>query len=343
MHSHQSASVAAARDEIAKRYGSALLGLSYAQRGFIVAASGKKLVASDLSNIEGRVNAWVAGEAWKLDAFRAYDTVLSRDASGKAVRAGPDLYVASYARAWGVPIERVTKDDRQIGKVMELALGYQGGYGAFAAMGLAYGVHVVDRLEDAPRDAKRVLTREQVEDIKTRWRAAHPRIRATWYALQDAALAAIETPYKTFWVNNRIAYRFDGVHLYCRLPSSRCITYPYASIGDGTYGPQMQYWGIDSRPGRPKKWSQLSAYGGMLCENVVQGIAADILMCAFERIEDSGFPIIMHVHDEVVCEVAADDNTRTHVELARLMTAGEKWSLGLPLASDGWAAQRYRK
>lgn len=309
--------------------GSALKALSLAQRGFLIARTGMRFVASDLSGIEGRVNCWLAGEAWKVQAYRDYDAGI-----------GPDLYNVAYARAYGIPVERVTKPDRQIGKVMELALGYQGGKHAFASMGINYGVVVVEHLDDAPQSDVRVLTYDQAEDIKTKWRKAHPAIVAFWYALQDAALAAIETPRKTYWAR-QIAYRHDGVHLYCRLPSGRCITYPYASIGEGKFGPQMQYWGIDSRPGRNKKWSQLSAYGGMLCENVVQGTAADILMCAWERIEAAGYPIVLHVHDENVCEVPIGFGS--HQELSRLMTMGESWTDGLPLASHGWEGPRYKK
>lgn len=102
--------------------------VSSAIRGCIVAPPGKKLCVADLSNIEGRVLAWLAGELWKLQAFRDYDTIIGYDAEGKEIRKGHDLYALAYAKSFGVTPEAVmdNKDHgdgsmRQVGKVMELA------------------------------------------------------------------------------------------------------------------------------------------------------------------------------------------------------------------------------
>lgn len=118
-------------------------------RGVIIAPPGKKLVVADLSNIEGRVAAWLAGEGWKLQAFRDYDTIIGTDAEGEPIRKGPDLYRLAYARAFQIPVEEVTKDQRQIGKVMELMLQYGGGVGAFLTGAATYGIDLEQMAEAA--------------------------------------------------------------------------------------------------------------------------------------------------------------------------------------------------
>ena len=173
-------------------------------RGCIVAPAGKKLVVSDLSNIEGRVLAWLAGEDWKTRAFADYD-------KGK----GHDLYKLVYAKAFNVPPENVNKEQRQIGKVMELALGYEGGVGAFMTFASAYGIDLEAMAEDAEipaavwNEAQRawVWFNEQkrptfglseqafcvCDSFKRSWRYAHPHISTLWKTLESAAVEAIVT------------------------------------------------------------------------------------------------------------------------------------------------------
>lgn len=126
-------------------------------RGAIVAAPGKKLVVADLANIEGRMAAWLAGETAKLEAFRAYDASLIVDERGRPVLSAkgerqfrlPDLYIVAYAKAFNVPIEVVPAKggERQIGKVSELMLGFQGGVGAWITGAATYGIDLVQMTE----------------------------------------------------------------------------------------------------------------------------------------------------------------------------------------------------
>lgn len=95
--------------------------VSSAIRSCIVASNRQKLVVADLSNIEGRVQSWLANEEWKLKAFRDFDTIVGEDAKGKPLRLGPDLYKLAYAKAFGIEAEQVDDEQRQRGKVMELA------------------------------------------------------------------------------------------------------------------------------------------------------------------------------------------------------------------------------
>lgn len=134
-------------DVVKGLYGSTLDAVSWSLRPLLIAAPGKRFVSADFSNIEGRGLAWLAGEDWKLNAFRAFDTITGTDAKGEPVRAGPDNYRLSYAKSFGVPVDTVDDDQRQIGKVQELALGYQGGHGAFLSMAKNYGIDLEEIAE----------------------------------------------------------------------------------------------------------------------------------------------------------------------------------------------------
>ena len=197
---------------------------------------------SDFSNIEGRVLAWLADEFWKLQAFRDYDTIIGYDEKGKPKRKGEDLYKITASRVIGKPVADVTKDERQAqGKVPELALGYQGGPGAFDAMARGYGVDIGASYERlAAQDpevtaschkqyalrGKRTGMSERAwvaaEIIKLGWRAANPAIVAYWKRLEEMALDAVEN--RGHLVRGgKVAMLVKGSFLWLRLPSGRAL------------------------------------------------------------------------------------------------------------------------
>lgn len=283
-----------------------------------------KLVGGDLSNIEGRINAWLAGETWKVSAFRDYDA-----------GTGHDLYVLAYARSFGVSVDKVSKADRQLGKVMELALGYQGGVGAFQTMAAAYGVRVTD---------------DRAGELKAAWRDAHPAITQSWWDLQDAAIDAVANPGCIVPVlNDRIRYKVDRGFLWCRLPSGRVLAYAAPRIvwgsikrADGTTleKRQVEFEGVDSIT---KRWGPQRTYGGKQCENIVQAIARDVIVEAMFRAEAAGFPIVLTVHDEILAEVPESSTLHGPEALERIMCECPKWAAGLPLAAKAWEDKRYVK
>ncbi len=325
---------------------------SSAIRGCIVAPEGKKLVISDLSNIEGRVLTWLSGETWKINAFYAADR-------GE----GADLYKLAYAKAFNSDVDDVTKWQRQIGKVLELSMGFGGGGSALCAMALAYGMDLEEMaaaaLPTIPpamlKDAEGYLDWfEQVrgekieidrtvflvcECLKRMWRNAHPRIVQFWYDVEKAARSAINGKAKT--VNGLIFDRVGG-WLRIRLPSGRYLCYPSPCIvvtNKKTNRTGIKYHGVSPYS---RKWCQLSTFGGKLVENIVQAVARDVLAENMPEIMASGYEIVLTVHDEVITE-APDTPDFTASRLSSLLASCPTWASGLPLAAAGFETPRYRK
>lgn len=356
---------------------------SSAIRGAIVAPKGKKLVVADLSNIEGRVLAFLAGEEWKLQAFADFDTVqteggewitgtelvaayldrrpvpLARDAKGEPIRKGHDLYKLAYAKSFGIKPEAVSKDNRQVGKVQELALGYEGGVGAFLTFAAAYnidleamGEQAIDAIPDAIMgEAARALewTKQQkrptfglsdrawlvCDSFKRSWRYAHPAISSFWKDLEEAARLAVMRPGVTYECR-MLKLRRDGAWLRIRLPSGRFLCYPSPQLDDAG---KLSYMGVNQYS---RKWSRLKTYGGKLAENVTQAASRDVLAGNMPAIEAAGYQIVLSVHDENITE--AEDRDEFNADhLAGLMATTPTWAKGLPLAAAGFEAYRYRK
>jgi DNA polymerase len=321
---------------------------SSAVRGCIVAPDGKKLVVADLSNIEGRMIAWLAGEEWKLQAFRDFDR-------GK----GADLYKLAYAKAFAVSPESVSKDQRQIGKVMELMLGYEGGVGAFLTGAATYGIDLdamagaalpsipADVVAEADRYLAARAKRQDgsfglssktfiaCDSLKRLWRRAHPAVSAFWPALADAAMMAVIQPGVTQRCRGLVLRR-DGAWLRIQLPSGRALCYPAPQVDDTG---KLSYMGVNQYS---RKWSRLKTYGGKLAENVTQAAARDVLAASMPAIEAAGYQIVLTVHDEVLTE-APDAPEFNALHLAGLMATNPPWADGLPLAAAGFEARRYRK
>jgi len=270
-------------------------------RPALIPAKGKHFVVADWSAIEGRVNPWLAsspaGEA-KLDVFRAK----------------LDPYKVNAAATYSVPYEEVTGEQRQVGKVQELALGFAGGVGAFAAMGRAYGVHIGEA---------------QARRIVDAWRRANPWSVPFWQDLEEAYTRAMRNKGHEFTAG-RVTYLYDGQHLWYALPSGRVLCYPYARLeSDGvTYAKASWKPAADA-----KEWPRARLWKGLACENITQATANDILRNALRELDD----VVLHVHDEIVIE------TDQPIDLERIMGTPPAWAEGLPLAAEVKTMTRYGK
>ncbi|WP_175982582.1 DNA polymerase I [Caballeronia zhejiangensis] len=318
-------------------------------RGSIIAPEGKKLVISDLSNIEGRVLAFLAGEQWKLDAFRDYDKGI-----------GWDLYVLAYATAFGVDPKVVDKIMRNLGKPIELASGFGGGVGAFITFALVYGIDLDAMARaagptlaaDLLREAAEFLawTKKQkrstfglsdetftvIDAIKRGWRKGHPMTCALWSDLEDAARNAIASPGAAFKAGPQIVVRCDGAWLRVQLPSKRQLCYVSPRISESG---EISYMGVNQYT---RKWQRVKTYGGKLAENATQAVARDILFGNMPAVEAAGYSIVLSIHDELLTE-APDREEYSERRLSELISTVPDWAQGIPLSAGGFEATRYRK
>lgn len=320
---------------------------SSAIRGAIIAPQGKKLVVADLSNIEGRMLAWLAGEDWKLQAFRDYDA-----------GTGHDLYKLAYAKAFGVDPDTVEGDQRQIGKVKELMLGYEGGVGAYITGAATYRIDLEAMAEYAvgtiPDSTKQEALRAYewaekkrrtfglskrayvvCDSFKRLWRNSNPNIASWWKEVENNVVAAIVRPGVTR-TSRRVKMRRDGNWLRIALPSGRVLCYPSPRVDDQG---KVSYMGVNHYT---RKWQRLKTYGGKLVENITQAAARDVLAASMPAIEAAGYQIVLSVHDEFITE-APDTTDYSSDQLAALMSTNPQWAEGLPLAAAGFETYRYKK
>jgi DNA polymerase len=294
--------------EIVPQYGKRVTDvLKQMLRPALLAEDGGALVVADWSSIEARVNPWLSGKGDdKLAIFRE----------------GGDVYKVNASATFRVPVADVTGDQRQVGKVQELACGFAGGVGAFAAMGRIYGL---------------LLPEPEAKRMVDGWRRANPWAMPFWESLERCYTAAMRHKGKEFTAG-RITYLFDGVHLWYALPSGRILCYPYARLEeDGvTYAKAAWKPAADA-----KEWPRARLWRGLACENVTQATANDILRHALRTLDGEGFEPVLHVHDEIVLETT--DPEAAEAALRRAMCTPPAWATGLPLGIETSIMTRYGK
>lgn len=277
--------------------------LSQLIRTAFVPRPGYKFIVADYAAVEARIIAWIAGEQWRMDAFAN----------------GSDIYCASASKMFGVPVVKhgINGELRQKGKVAELACGYGGSVGAMKAMG-------GDSLNLSDAELKKI-----VDD----WRDASPNIVKLWWAVDDAVKKAIKQ--KTTTETHGLQFGYQSKMLFITLPSSRKLCYAHPQIGENQFGGEsVTYIGV----GASKKWERIESYGPKFVENIVQGIARDLLMYSMQTL--SHCFIVGHIHDEMIIEA---DRRMSLDEVCRQMERTPAWAEGLLLRADGYECEFYRK
>lgn len=288
--------------------------LSQLIRTAFIAKPGHTFAVADFSAIEARVIAWLSEEKWRIDVFNTH---------GK-------IYEASASKMFNVPIEAVTKgsDYRAKGKVAELALGYQGAVGALKTMG----------------GEKMGLSEAEMIGIVKRWRAANPAIVQLWADIEGCAIQSIKGRKKVISIHRGIEFDCAGEVFTIKLPSGRKLYYQSPSLSTNQWGStSIRYKGMDQVT---KQWGYVDTYGGKLVENIVQAIARDLLADAMHRVNTAGYDIVLHVHDELVCEVPYNDFHVDPIALDKIcdiMGMTDPVYAGVPFPAEGYLTDFYKK
>jgi DNA polymerase len=324
-------------------FGNALKALSGCLRALFVAAPGHDLVCSDYSAIEAVVLAELAGESWRQEVFRTH---------GK-------IYEMTASKITGIPFEEILahkeqtgqhhKHRKPLGKIPELASGYQGWIGAWKAFG-------AEKYFDTDAEIKAAILkwREDSPAIVEFWGGQWRKDPHRWhftpelYGIEGAAISAVLNPGQAY-ACRLITYCVKDDVLYCQLPSGRLLTYhnPRLTSGTDNYSGEqilkLSYmgWNSDSTKG-PVGWLRIGTYGGKLVENITQAVARDILAHAMVQAERAGYRIVLHVHDELAAEMPK--GTGSVEELEAIMGNLPDWCKDWPVkAAGGWRGRRYRK
>ena len=283
-------------------------------RTAFIPSPGNRFIVSDFSAIEARVIAWIAGEEWRLEVFRN----------------DGDIYCESASHIYHVPVVKhgINGELRQRGKVAELALGYGGAVGAMKQM---------DTSGSVPED--------EMQGIVTQWRAESPKIVRMWRDCQDAAVAVIRGNQPKRVLRSLQGTEFyvklvDGTPvLFIQLPSGRPIAYWDPKVMDTEMGPRITYM---TQNQTTRKWERCETYGGKLTENIVQSVARDCLAEKMKLLESMGYPIVFHVHDELILDVPREDKEAAAL-VDRIMGEPIDWAPGLPLKGGTYECDFYRK
>ncbi|MGO5353833.1 DNA polymerase [Faecalicoccus sp. LCP19S3_E3] len=292
-------------DEIEMLYGSMNDVFSTLIRTLIVPPQAMTFAIADYSAIEARVVAWMADEKWRQEVFAS----------------GGDIYCMSATQMFGVPVEKHGQNShlRKKGKVAELACGYGGGVGALRKMG----------------GEQMGLTEKEMDDIVKKWRRSSPHVVRLWRELGDAAIEAIDTRLRVK-CRHGVSFKYAKGILFMQLPSGRSLAYVQPRFD----GRELTYMGMNQTT---RKWERTKTWGGKLTENLIQAIARDCLAVSMTKIQQSGYHIVMHVHDEVIVEVPSE-NAEGHLKrIEDLMGEPIEWAPGLLLTADGFNSPYYRK
>lgn len=294
-------------------YGNAFEVFSSCIRGMVKATPGHMIFAADYNAIECRVLNWIAGNESLLNDFRN----------------GIDPYVKMAARVLKKSVYNVSPGERQFGKTIVLACGYQMGPDRFFKTCIDWGVKGVD---------------EKLAQLGVKiYRETNPEVVRLWRDVERAAIKAVIRRGTAIKIKN-VIYEYDGEFLFCTLPSGRRIAYHKPTVKNentpwGEMRPKLYHWHVHSQ--NKKMWVNSATYGGALVENICQGTARDIMVNGAMNARKVGYMYLYNVHDEIISENEIGKGSVSHFE--KIVSQIPKWAEGLPVKAGAWSGPRYKK
>jgi DNA polymerase len=280
-------------------------------RPALIPAKGNVYVVADWNAIEARATAWLSADHTAEDVLNVF-------------RSGGDIYKREASGIYRVDVSAITDEQRQIGKVAILSLGFAGGVGAFGNMARAYGVTMSES------DAQRIVDA---------WRRANGWAVRYWQKLEEAYTRAMRNVNYEFRAG-RVAYMFDGQHLWYALPSGRVLCYPFARLDEDGVSYLKAAW----KPAADAtEWPRARLWKGLATENITQAVANDLLREALRELDRRGLQTVLHVHDEIVLECSVDAAEAVAETLVEVMCTAPSWAEGLPLRAEVKVMERYGK
>lgn len=296
-------------DDLEMLFGEPAFVFSELVRTAFIPSKDRQFVVADFSAIEARVISWVAGEEWRLEAFRN----------------GKDIYCETASRMYHCNVVKHGENGhlRQKGKISELACGYNGGVNAMKRM-----------------DREGAIPEEELQSVVDQWRAANPKIVKLWTIMEMAAKTAIRERRKVKFQGGKLAFEYRDKNLYLYLPNGRAICYWNARLKQDpvTHRETIAFWSVNTA----RQWAEEETFGGRITENCIQSIARDCLAETIRNVSAMGYEIVMHVHDEIIVDAPVSD-TDAYQNILETMKAPIPWAPGLPLNADGYVCNYYRK
>lgn len=337
-------------EDIELSYGDPMMFLSHALRGAIKAPDGRILYCGDYASIEARKIMWLADEKHGLEVFRKKG----------------DIYLDLASDIYGHEVKKHEKKKRMFGKQGILGLGFGMGFVKFLITCRSYGIEfttqqIIDIVgarelndlalwvrTDGWKQVKKTMPEATQDDVLPlalmkyvveRYRTRYKSIPALWKAYDEGAILAVKNPGKIY-KTGKVMWQYKDIFLSCRLPSGRLMRYPFPRIDDKGRSERLIYMGVDSMT---HQWVEIGTYGGKLAENATQASARDVMADGLVNVEASGiYDPIASIHDEGISEADKDKgDVDQYLEL--LITGSTSWCPDLPLAAEGWRAQRYHK